>query len=126
MLQYIKGLLDRGLESASTLYVNLEDPRWGELSNPLLQAIWEAYIEWLEPKAKPFVFLDEIHLVPGWEKFVRSLHERQEANLFVSDSFRFGNGFPAFDPHLLFPGPVPSGPWRPTAQKPSGDQWPFV
>jgi len=86
MLQYIKRLVDRGFEPASTLYVNLEDPRWGELSDQLLQSIWAAYIEWLEPTTKPFVFLDEIHLVPGWEKFVRSLHERQEANLFVSGS----------------------------------------
>jgi predicted AAA+ superfamily ATPase len=86
MLQYMKALIDGGLESQSTLYVNLEDPRWGELSVQLLQAIWEAYLEWLEPKTKPFLFLDEIHLVPAWEKFVGSLHERKEANLFVSGS----------------------------------------
>lgn len=43
-------------------------------------------MEWLEPKVKPFLFLDEIHLVTGLEKFARSLHERKEANLFVSGS----------------------------------------
>jgi predicted AAA+ superfamily ATPase len=86
MLQYIRGLIDQGLGPASTLYVNLEDPRWGELSLQLLQEIWEAYLEWLEPKARPFIFLDEIHLVPGWEKFARALHERKEATLFLSGS----------------------------------------
>ena len=86
MLQYIKGLIDKGLDPNSTLYISLEDPRWGELSYQLLQTIYEAYLEWLEPKAKPFLFLDEVQLVPGWEKFVRALHERKEANLFVSGS----------------------------------------
>ncbi|MEW6410830.1 MAG: ATP-binding protein [Nitrospirota bacterium] len=86
MLQYIKGLIDQGLDPASTLYVNLEDPRWGELSQQFLQAIWEAYLEWLEPKAKPFVFFDEVHLVPGWERVARALHERKEATLFISGS----------------------------------------
>ena len=65
MLQYMKALIDEGLQSQFTLYVNLEDPRWGELSVQLLQAIWEAYLEWREPKTKPFLFLDEIHLVPA-------------------------------------------------------------
>lgn len=86
MLQYIKGLIDKGFDPASTLYVNMEDPRWGELSYQLLQTIWEAYLEWLEPKAKPFIFLDEIQLVPGWEKFIRAIHERNEAHVFVSGS----------------------------------------
>ena len=86
MLQYIKELIDNGLDPANTLYVNLEDTRWGELSPDLLQRIWEAYLEWLEPKSKPYIFLDEIQLVSGWEKFVRSLHERKEAVIFVSGS----------------------------------------
>ncbi len=86
MLQYIKSLIDNGLEPRNTLYVNLEDPRWGELSIELLQTIWEAYLEWLEPHSRPFIFLDEVQLIPGWEKFARALHERNDASLFISGS----------------------------------------
>jgi len=87
MLQHIKSLIEGGSATPnSTLYVNLEDPRWGELTLELLQTIWQAYLEWLDPKERPFVFLDEVHLVPGWEKFARALHERKEATLFISGS----------------------------------------
>ncbi|MFH1392723.1 MAG: ATP-binding protein, partial [bacterium] len=87
MLQYIKKLIDNGLPVKNTLYVNLEDPRFlGELSVKLLQDIYEAYLEYLEPSKPIYLFLDEAQNVPAWEKFVRSLHEKKEAKIFVSGS----------------------------------------
>jgi len=35
---------------------------------------------------KPILFLDEIHRIPGWEKFVRTLHELKEAKIIISGS----------------------------------------
>jgi len=87
MLQYIGKLKKEGIEPQDTLYVNFEDPRfYDELSLKLLQDIYEAYFEKLEPKGTPYIFLDEIQHIPAWEKFVRSLHERKEATIFVSGS----------------------------------------
>jgi predicted AAA+ superfamily ATPase len=87
MLQYIKSLLDRGIPSEATLYVNFEDPRWGdELSAGLLQEIMEAHSEYLSPKEPVHLFLDEVQNVPGWERFVRSFHERREGVVFVTGS----------------------------------------
>jgi predicted AAA+ superfamily ATPase len=87
MLQFIKDLLDKGLDPKNTLYINFEDARFfGELSLKLLQEIYETYLEYLKPNKKPYIFLDEIQHIFGWEKFVRSLQERKKANIFVSGS----------------------------------------
>jgi len=56
------------------------------LSLDSLQQIYDAYIEILKPKNIPYILLDEIHNIPRWEKFVRGLHEKKEANIIVSGS----------------------------------------
>jgi len=48
--------------------------------------IYEAYREIINPKGKPFLFLDEIQEVPRWEKFVRVLNERKEAHIVITGS----------------------------------------
>jgi uncharacterized protein len=87
MLQYAKILLKRGIPKKNILYVNFEDPRFfGELSLELLQEIYETYLEYLSPNGKTYIFLDEIQVIDGWEKFVRSLNARKEAFIIVSGS----------------------------------------
>jgi len=87
MKQYLHELIKNGVNKKNTLFVNFEDPRFGaELSLELLQQIFDAYIEFLEPEGKPYIFLDEVQHIKGWEKFVRSLHERDVAYLIVSGS----------------------------------------
>jgi len=87
MLQFIEKLFQKGLKPKNTLYVNFEDPRFlGEFSLELLNSIYETYLEYLKPNKKPYIFLDEVQNVPCWEKFVRSLHERKLAYIFVSGS----------------------------------------
>ena len=87
MKQYLKEMVKSGLNKKNTLFVNFEDPRFGaELSLDLMQQIYDAYIEFLGPEGKPYVFLDEVQHIKGWEKFARALHERDAANLIVSGS----------------------------------------
>lgn len=85
--QYIKSLIESGADRASFLYVNIEEPRFiDDLSVQFLQDIYDAYLEIVSPKSKPRIFFDEIQNIPGWEKFVRGIHERGEATVFVSGS----------------------------------------
>lgn len=85
--QYIASKIKKGEERKNFLYVNLEEPKFrSELSLDFLQAIYEAYLEMLDPSPKPFLFFDEVQLIPGWETFVRGLHEKNKANIFVSGS----------------------------------------
>lgn len=87
MKQFIKKQIDLGKSRESFLYVNFEEPKFTDmLSLDSLQQIYNAYIEILKPKNIPYLLLDEIHNIPRWEKFVRGLHEKKEANIIVSGS----------------------------------------
>ncbi|MEW5896585.1 MAG: ATP-binding protein [Nanoarchaeota archaeon] len=85
--QYIYKLIQKGQDRKNFLYINLEEPKFvDELSLEFLQNVYESYLEIVKPEGKPYLFLDEVQLIPKWEKFVRALHEKKEAYLFVSGS----------------------------------------
>ncbi|MEM5794325.1 MAG: ATP-binding protein [Candidatus Aenigmatarchaeota archaeon] len=86
--QFVDYLIrEKNIDSRDTLIVNFEDLRFTEFSLQLLQQILEVYLERIKKtKEKPYIFLDEVHKVKEWEKFVRSLHEKKEAFLVVSGS----------------------------------------
>ncbi len=85
--QYIHFLIRQGMDRKDCLYINFEEPKFiGQLSLDFLQQSYEAYREIVQPKGKPAIFLDEVQLIPGWEKFVRGIHEKNEAAVFVSGS----------------------------------------
>lgn len=87
MKQFIKKKIFSGIDRASFLYVNFEEPKFfGLLSPEFLQQIYEAYLEIIKPDEKPWIFLDEVQNVPKWERFLRGLHEKKEANIFISGS----------------------------------------
>lgn len=87
MKQFMKKKISSGIARRSILYINFEEPGFsGMLSLDFLQQIYNAYIEIIRPEEKIWIFLDEVQTVPQWEKFVRSLHEKNEAHIFVSGS----------------------------------------
>ncbi len=86
MRQYAKQLIQKGLDARNILYVNLEDPRFFGESIELFQEIYETYLQYMEPDKKPYIFLDEVQNILGWEKFVRAINERGNAHLIVSGS----------------------------------------
>ncbi|MEM2948267.1 MAG: ATP-binding protein [Candidatus Anstonellales archaeon] len=71
-----------GMESI--LYVNFEDPVFlPYLSPKLLDAIYVAYKETVNPSKKTYMFLDEIQNIPGWEKWVRACYDKNENIKFI-------------------------------------------
>jgi predicted AAA+ superfamily ATPase len=69
------------------LYVNFEEMKFpAKIDKDFLIKTYEAYREFVNPKKKPLIILDEVQEVNLWEKFVRSLHERNEARMIVSGS----------------------------------------
>jgi len=52
----------------------------------MLVEIYDAYREFIRPDKKPLLILDEVQEIKEWERFVRSLHEKNEARLIVSGS----------------------------------------
>jgi len=83
----IKELLARKEDKNSILYVNFEDSRLvGAVSqdlNTLLEVFFEIYPDRNE---KTWVFLDEILVIPDWERFVRTLVDMENVNVFVTGS----------------------------------------
>lgn len=71
MYQQIHNLMNDGISSSQIVYVNLEDERLLEIGVDDLNTILEIGIEFSGSKGKPYLFLDEIQNVDGWEKFVR-------------------------------------------------------
>ena len=73
MYQQIKGLLDKGIPLSQIVYVNFEDERLLEMTVDDLNTILEIGMELAEAGIKPYLFLDEIQNIDGWEKFVRRI-----------------------------------------------------
>ncbi|MEM5832543.1 MAG: ATP-binding protein [Candidatus Aenigmatarchaeota archaeon] len=86
LLQLARELIKSNIEKERILIVNFEDYRWEEYSLRLLEEIWNVYKERIWKGGKIFLFLDEIHNIPKWERFVRTLYDKNEANIFVSGS----------------------------------------
>ena len=57
-----------------------------DLDVQLLDRIYQTYREFLAPKGKPYIFLDEVQEIVGWEKWVRMMHELSKAKIVVSGS----------------------------------------
>ncbi len=71
MYQQIHNLMNDGISSSQIIYVNFEDERLLEIGVDDLNTILEIGIEFSGSKGKPYLFLDEIQNVDGWERFVR-------------------------------------------------------
>lgn len=71
MYQQIHKLMNDGILSTQIVYVNFEDERLLEIGVEDLNTILEIGIEFSGSNGKPYLFLDEIQNVDGWEKFVR-------------------------------------------------------
>lgn len=83
MFQRIHELMKRGTDIEEILYLNFEDERFIGLKSEDLDEIKRVYEETFS--FRPIFFLDEIQIVPGWEKFVRRLADKNY-RVFVTGS----------------------------------------
>ena len=69
------------------LFVNLEDPRFAShLSLDLLEEIKKAYLYYLSPSKKPYIFLDEVQNIDNFEKWLLKEYELGTSHLFATGS----------------------------------------
>ncbi|RZB35345.1 MAG: uncharacterized protein SRB1_01113 [Desulfobacteraceae bacterium Eth-SRB1] len=79
LLQVLRKLIDAGTPRENILYVNFEEPTFiPYLTVEFLLRIHDLYLERFNPRGRTYVVLDEVQLVPGWERFVRGLYDRDE------------------------------------------------
>ncbi|MBI5022751.1 MAG: ATP-binding protein [Candidatus Magasanikbacteria bacterium] len=86
MRQLAKSLVAGGVLANDVFIINFEDPRFPKLDTEFLDRIYETYLEFVKPKGRPFVFLDEVQEVANWEKWAGSFHELRKGNLVISGS----------------------------------------
>ena len=77
----IKTLLDRGIPRENIIYMNFEDERLVPLTGNELTSLLDVHSEIFEhDDSKQFYcFLDEIHNVPNWSKWVRRTVDQNRA-----------------------------------------------
>jgi len=87
--QRIAELADAGTPRDGMLYFNFEDERLAGMQADDLQTLVEAYYRlnptWRGDRRATWM-LDEVQLVPGWERFARRLLDTENVDLFLSGS----------------------------------------
>ena len=87
--QLISKLIEDGIPSRNTLYINKEYMDYASVKNADdLEALYRAYLKDLTPEGKVYIFLDEIQLIDKWEIFVNSHSQdfAQACELFITGS----------------------------------------
>lgn len=87
MYQIASDLLSRGYEKSNIAYIDFEDIRLATLEPSDYPAFVKVLHEvFTERKGKIVLFLDEVQSLPGWERWVRTLHNSNKYYIFVSGS----------------------------------------
>lgn len=87
LFQVMASLLERGVPAEALLHVNFEEPAFApELGTDLLDQLYRVYRTEVNPVGRAWLFLDEIQLVPGWERWVRTRSETEDVKIFLTGS----------------------------------------
>ncbi|MDW7727422.1 MAG: ATP-binding protein [Candidatus Methanoperedens sp.] len=88
MFQVMKNLMEKRVGGKRILYINIESDLLIGCELPDLRNMLELYYEiYPENKnEKVYLFLDEIQIVPEWEKFVRAVIDSEDIQVYVSGS----------------------------------------
>ncbi len=89
LYQQIHHLLDGGLDPRKILYINFEDDRLLGVKLEDMQSLLEAYFElfpqFIGQKSIHF-FFDEMHEIPGWERYIRRLLDSESNHIYITGS----------------------------------------
>jgi len=131
MFQIMKNMFADGMPPTAVLYINFEDERLLEMTSRDLDLLMDAWRELYNQK--PVIFLDEIQIVDGWEKFARRIADTKY-QVFITGSnagmlsseiattlggrFMIHEIFPlTFAEYLLMKNIVPESNWHYTEQR---------
>lgn len=88
LYQLMHRLIAEGVPKENLLWINFEDERLAPMTAAELGLLLDVYFERYPQKAKEriYLLLDEIQNVPVWERFVRRVHEAENAQIFLTGS----------------------------------------
>ena len=86
--QLINNLIEDGINPSQILYINFEDDRILPLNVKDLNTILEAYYELYPENAGEtlYLFFDEIQNIDNWELFIRRVHDKKNARIYITGS----------------------------------------
>ena len=80
-------LVKAGCNRKAILYLNLEEPVFSAGKNgDVLDLLYETYREAIYPEGKAYLLVDEIQLIPEWERWVRARSEREDIRVVITGS----------------------------------------
>ena len=77
-------LVSSGVHPSYCQYINFEDLRWESLKD--YHALYNHILENLSPNEKNYIFLDEIQIVPEFQKAINSLFLRDDVDIYITGS----------------------------------------
>ncbi len=87
MKQLMYSLIKKGISREQLLYLNLEDFNFAQYySLELFDRVLDVYKNKLNKNKKIYFFIDEIQLIDGWEKWIRTKYELDDIKFIVSGS----------------------------------------
>ena len=87
LVQVMDALEARGVSREAMLHVNAEEPGLADHLVPkLLDRVYETYRREVSPKGRAWLFLDEVQVIPQWERWVRARNETEDIKVFVTGS----------------------------------------
>ena len=82
--QMIKRLIGTGIDPHSIIFINLEDPALEPFKDgPLLSDLYDSYLHFMKPRGTIYVFIDEVQTIRGWERWVRSMIDKNPGTRIV-------------------------------------------
>ena len=81
---YIEYLLSQGVEESQIIKINLEDPKYSELDSYI--KLYNYVFEMLSKDKKNYVFLDEVQVVPEFQKCVDGLYINKNVDVYITGS----------------------------------------
>lgn len=86
MYQLIQSLLEKGdCSKEDILFVDFEDYRLGEFTGDNMDELLAAFHQ-LAGRYPRFLFFDEVQHLQGWNRVLRTLHNRRRFNIIISGS----------------------------------------
>ena len=84
----IRRLTEKGIDRRNIVYLNFEDDRLyplrAEELDLILRCVHELFPETIDQRL--YLFLDEVQNLPGWERWVRRIHDTEAVDIHVTGS----------------------------------------
>lgn len=77
-------LLSDGITQDAIVFLNFEERENAHFTS--WETVYDYIVEMLAPATKRYVFLDEVQMVPHFEKLVDALYVKKDIDLYITDS----------------------------------------